>query len=104
MNTEDFLRLGVPLGEATRRATDFVAKFILWADILKIPRGFQPSAQGCEERATLGSCEKQITTLKELRPCGSPAHRKNEDTTHVGVVRILKCEPKVAPVAQPWAE
>ncbi len=29
MNTQDFLRLGVPLGEATRRATDFVSKFIL---------------------------------------------------------------------------
>jgi tRNA-splicing ligase RtcB len=29
MNTKDFLRLGVPLGEATRRATDFVAQFCL---------------------------------------------------------------------------
>lgn len=29
MNTKDFLRLGVPLGDATRRATDFVARFIL---------------------------------------------------------------------------
>jgi hypothetical protein len=29
MNAKDFLRLRVPLGEATRRATDFVAKFIL---------------------------------------------------------------------------
>src|SRR5437667_10975062 len=29
MNTKAFLRLGVPLGEATRRATDFVSKFIL---------------------------------------------------------------------------
>src|SRR5438093_8264147 len=29
MNAKDFFRLGVPLGEATRRATDFVAKFIL---------------------------------------------------------------------------
>jgi tRNA-splicing ligase RtcB len=29
MNARDFLRLGVPLGEATRRATDFVSKFIL---------------------------------------------------------------------------
>src|SRR5665213_4284383 len=28
MNTKDFLRLGVPLGEATRRATNFVSKFI----------------------------------------------------------------------------
>src|SRR6266480_3497972 len=29
MNAKDFLRLGVPLGEVTRRATDFVSKFIL---------------------------------------------------------------------------
>lgn len=29
MNTKDFLRMGIPLGQATRRATDFVAKFIL---------------------------------------------------------------------------
>ena len=29
MNTKDFIRLGVPLGDATRRATDFVAQFIL---------------------------------------------------------------------------
>jgi tRNA-splicing ligase RtcB len=29
MNAKDFLRLGVPLGEATWRATDFVAKFVL---------------------------------------------------------------------------
>ena len=29
MNNKDFLLLGVPLGEATRRATDFVSKFIL---------------------------------------------------------------------------
>src|SRR6266436_135783 len=29
MNTKDFLRLGVPLGRTTRRATDFISKFIL---------------------------------------------------------------------------
>src|SRR3974377_2464437 len=29
MNPKDFIRLGVPLGEATRRATDFVSQFIL---------------------------------------------------------------------------
>ncbi|MBI3418066.1 MAG: RtcB family protein [Verrucomicrobia bacterium] len=29
MNTKHFIRLGVPLGEATRRATDFVSKYIL---------------------------------------------------------------------------
>jgi tRNA-splicing ligase RtcB len=29
VNAKDFIRLGVPLGEATRRATDFVSKFVL---------------------------------------------------------------------------
>src|SRR3982751_1581297 len=29
MNTKDFIRLGIPLGEATRRATNFVSQFIL---------------------------------------------------------------------------
>src|SRR5262245_9623385 len=29
MNAKDFLRMGIPLGEATRRATDFISKFIL---------------------------------------------------------------------------
>jgi tRNA-splicing ligase RtcB len=29
MNAKDFLRMGVPLGEATRRATDFVAQYVL---------------------------------------------------------------------------
>src|SRR5437667_3732878 len=29
MNAKDFLRLGVPLGEARRRATDFISRFIL---------------------------------------------------------------------------
>ena len=29
MSTKDFIRLGIPLGEATRRATDFISRFIL---------------------------------------------------------------------------
>ena len=29
MNTKDFIRFGIPLGGATRRATDFVSQFIL---------------------------------------------------------------------------
>ncbi len=29
MNTKDLLRCGVPLGEATRRATDFISRFVL---------------------------------------------------------------------------
>ena len=42
MNTKAFLRLGVPLGQATRLATDFVARFILGGGALRsaefIPR------------------------------------------------------------------
>ena len=34
MNSKDFLRLGVPLGEATRRATDFVAQYVLQGSTL----------------------------------------------------------------------
>ncbi|MEI8045448.1 MAG: hypothetical protein WCL11_28825, partial [Verrucomicrobiota bacterium] len=29
MNSKDFIRLGIPLGESTRRATDFVSRFVL---------------------------------------------------------------------------
>jgi tRNA-splicing ligase RtcB (3'-phosphate/5'-hydroxy nucleic acid ligase) len=29
VNTNDFIRLGIPLGESTRRATDFISRFIL---------------------------------------------------------------------------
>jgi hypothetical protein len=32
MNTNDFLRLGVPLGQATRLAMKFISQFILGGD------------------------------------------------------------------------
>ncbi len=35
MNAKDFTRLGVPLREATRRATDFVSKSILGGGVTK---------------------------------------------------------------------
>src|SRR5438093_8815055 len=39
MNTKDFIRLGAPLGEATRRATDFISKFILSSAHRVLDRG-----------------------------------------------------------------
>jgi len=36
MNTKVFLRLGVPLREAAQRATDFVAKFILGGECMRL--------------------------------------------------------------------
>jgi hypothetical protein len=53
---------------------------------LKIPTGFRSSAQDCEERATLGERETQITTLKELCP--------KTDATRVGVVDDLNVDPR----------
>ena len=42
MNTKDFIRLGIPLGEATRRATDFVSQFILsGGDKTRLGRGIE---------------------------------------------------------------
>jgi hypothetical protein len=47
------------------------------APTVEIPKGFRLSAQGCEERATLGNRGKQITTLKELWPGASPVKRRH---------------------------
>lgn len=52
MNTEDFLRLGVPLGQATRLATDFNSKFILGggasgsAEFIPLPPGTGSGSNG----------------------------------------------------------
>jgi hypothetical protein len=34
----------------------------------RIPTGFRPKAQGCEERATLGNRPRNVTTAMRLRP------------------------------------
>src|SRR6059036_874410 len=34
-----------------------------------IPKGLRPTAQGCEERATLGKRRSKSTTATRLRPC-----------------------------------
>src|SRR5882724_96558 len=41
----------------------------------RIPKGFRNKAQGCEERATLGTCLGSVTTLKGLRPPATAAQR-----------------------------
>jgi len=38
----------------------------------RIPKGFRPKAQGCEERATLGSLRPNAPTPKELCPLSLP--------------------------------
>src|SRR6266853_6097327 len=41
----------------------------------RIPKGFRNKAQGCEGRATLGSCVRSMTTLKGLWPTATAAQR-----------------------------
>src|SRR5437899_12109775 len=41
-----------------------------------IPTGFCNKAQGCEERATLGSRARSMTTLKGLRPAATESETR----------------------------
>lgn len=70
MNTKDFLRLGVPLGQATRRATDFISKFVLGGRPFENPNGISAISPGLvragRARTYPGWPCKQIKTLKEL--------------------------------------
>src|SRR6266853_243769 len=66
----------------------------------RIPKGFRNKAQGCEERATLGSCVGLMTTLKGLRPMATAAQRGHNP---VGVVKHRPPLPRVARPSQPWA-
>src|SRR2546422_214988 len=66
----------------------------------RIPKGFRHKAQGCEERATLGSCVRSMTTLKGLRPTATAVQRGRNP---VGVVKHRPPLPRVARSSQPWA-
>ena len=62
-----------------------------------IPKGLCPSAQGCEERATLGCCRGDF---QPQRGCVKfPPLNHNP----VGVVCLLPRFPRVARSSQPWA-
>ena len=66
MNTKDFLRLGVPLGEATRRATNFVAKFILGGGdktILESVEAGEDNAKESYQKAITGDLPENIAQI-----------------------------------------
>src|SRR5260221_438825 len=65
----------------------------------RIPKGFRNKAQGCEERATLGSCVRSMTTLKGLRPTATVMQRSRNP---VGVVKHRPPLPKVCRPSQPY--
>jgi len=72
---------------------------ILRVTQLRIPKGFRPKAEGCEERATLGTAGNLVSTPTGLRPVLSGARVHNP----VGVdVRFHRC-PRVARACRVWA-
>src|SRR6266446_5164734 len=66
----------------------------------RIPKGFCNKAQGCEERATLGSRARSVTTLNGLRPTAAGIQHGHNP---VGVVKHRPPCPRVARPSQPWA-
>jgi tRNA-splicing ligase RtcB len=74
VNTKDFIRLGVPLGEATRRATDFVSKFILGGgDKTKLQE--EVSAVVADPTAfTEDPLRGEFAKALLKAACGSPVH------------------------------
>src|SRR6266478_4009779 len=66
----------------------------------RIPKGFRNKAQGCEERATLGSRVRSMTTLKGLRPATTAVPRGHNPFR---VVKHRSRLPRVARPSQPWA-
>ena len=75
-----------------------------------IPTGLCHPAQGCEERATLGSQATSLSTLKELRRCfevlrhSSRPRLGKSAATLSGLTRFSSSSPRVARASQPWAE
>src|SRR5258706_7092141 len=67
---------------------------------VSIPTGLCPSAQGCEERATLGVLSESVTTPTGLQPTSGKGRNP------VGVGELFRREPRVASrlAGQPWAE
>jgi hypothetical protein len=66
-----------------------------------IPTGLHPSAQGCEERATLGNTPRNLPQPQRGCITVSPPARCNP----VGVDDVFPCSPRVASrTRQPWAE
>src|SRR5258708_8165333 len=70
----------------------------------RIPKGFRPKAQGCEERATLGRNRGRDLTLKGLRHRVSACWSQPAPaTTLSGLTHSRQPFPRVARSSQPWA-
>ena len=79
-----------PLPEGCALPTSFGPRW-------RIPKGFDPSAQGCEERATLGWSLRDASTLKGLQRADRPPEQGA--ATLSGLVGAAGAFPRVGPPA-----
>src|SRR5436309_5066685 len=79
-----------------------------------IPKGWNHSAQGCEERATLGprharlqpckGCIKLLSMNTHAPIYGAEERHDEGAATLSGLMGLLFVSPRVARSSQPWAE
>ncbi len=79
--------MGIPLGQATRRATDFVSRFIL-GSTFENPKGISAISPGLRGTSYPGFAAQRNPTLKGLNPCAS-----TDDATPLGLKMILDGDP-----------
>src|SRR3989442_9513553 len=74
-------------------------------DVRPIPTGWNRSAQGCEERATLGTGPGDSPTLKGLHRWAAfrASYPISPAATLSGLTGPKQCPPRVARSSQPWA-
>src|SRR5437867_11011083 len=75
-------------------------------DVRPIPTGWNRSAQGCEERATLGTGPGDSPTLKGLHRWAAfrASYPMSPAATLSGLTGPKQCQPRVARSSQPWAD
>src|SRR3954453_3530700 len=71
------------------------------AQTARTPTGFNPSAQGCEARATLGRVIKRRHNPERVESIHRSAIQRFNPFR---VEQIVPPKPKVARASQPWAE
>src|SRR6266853_868893 len=83
-----------------RRQALLLARIFRIGAQARIPKGFRPKAQGCEERATLGNSSEPRANPERAVSFRAP---KSEDRNPFRVGSTAVFTPRVARSSQPWA-
>src|SRR6266853_6329062 len=86
-----------------RRQALLLARIFRIGTQARIPKGFRPKAQGCEERATLGNSPAPRANPERIVALLHPEHREAEAATLSGLDLRPRSTPRVARSSQPWA-